>query len=160
MLIPPITSMTDEGGLYAATIDAGREVTTPMDSDDSVSIEEIDRMEPTQFEDWALKRLAARGYRPNRTPVTGDAGADGVLIHAITKERIILQCKHRQPGANCDDEPIENLLEARSRYGNANRMVALTNALGYTATARDRAARLGIVLVARNQIARWPKDCF
>jgi SNF2 family DNA or RNA helicase len=158
MLMPPVMPMADEGELYAATIQSVGAAAAA--SVDEASIDEIDRMEPSQFENWALRRVTARGYRPNRTPISGDAGADGLLVHAVTKERVLLQCKHRQPGASCDDEPIDDLLRARSAYGDVDRLVALTNAHHYTAAAAQRAAQHGITLIARSQISMWPHGCF
>jgi len=159
MLMPPIDSMADENSLYRSTVGgAGGPRATGTGSD--VTIVEIDRMDPAQFEEWALQRMAVLGYRLNRTPVTGDGGADGVLVHGATKERIIIQCKHRQPDASCDDAAIDDLLRARARYGGADRLIALTNATGFSAVARQRAAAVDVVLVARGQVAAWPTGCF
>jgi hypothetical protein len=117
MLMPPVLPMADEGALYAATVHGTGGENEPAEGVNDISIDEIDRMEPMQFEQWALQRVAARGYRTSRTPASGDAGADGLLVHPITNERVLVQCKLRQPGASCDDEAVEDLLRARAQYG-------------------------------------------
>jgi hypothetical protein len=158
LLIAPVLP-GDEGELYSATV--GTAPLSPgegKDGDPDISIEEIDRMEPKAFEDWVLRRAQRLGYRSNRTPVTGDAGADGIIIHAAG-ERIFVQCKHRQPQARCDDEAIVDLLKARESYNGPDRLVAITNAAGFTTKARERADRFGVTLIARDHVAVWPHGC-
>jgi HJR/Mrr/RecB family endonuclease len=113
-------------------------------------------MTPIQFENWVLQRLQASGYRAQRTAQSRDGGADGIAVHSLTGELVIVQCKHR-PGRNCDSEPIDDLLKARHAYGQADaRLIAVTTAECYTAQARERAARYGVELVARELLLAFP----
>jgi HJR/Mrr/RecB family endonuclease len=148
-----------EGELYSATVGAAPISPNRREAGDpDVSIEEIDRMEPKAFEDWVLQRAQRLGYRSNRTPVTGDAGADGIIVHAAG-ERIFVQCKHRQPETRCDDEAIIDLLKARESYDGSDRLIAITNAAGFTTKAKERADRFGVILIARDRVAAWPHGC-
>jgi hypothetical protein len=154
MLVPPILPGVDEGELFAATI-GGMKPAQPARYEPEVSIDDLDCMDPIQFENWALDRLRRRGFRSSRTPRSGDAGADGVLIHEVTKERVIVQCKHRQADAICDHAAVEDLLKARAAYCGADQLIAITNASGFTTQAQQQAFENGIRLVSRRDIMNW-----
>jgi hypothetical protein len=122
------------------------------------SIEDIDAMEPRSFENWAIRRTIKFGWNGFATPRSHDGGADGVLVHAKTSSKAIIQCKHRQAkGAVCGVEAIDDLLRARSRYGAIDRCFVLTNAPEFSRAAQESAARYNIILVGRDQLADWPR---
>src|SRR5262249_51608987 len=125
---------------------------------DEADPEELDRMDPHQFERWVLQRMIAIGYIADRTPRTHDSGADGLLAHRKSGSRIIVQCKHKQDANSaCDDEAIDDLLRARRAYDAISaRLVALTNARDFTSKTRRRATEHGIILVARSDLPGWP----
>lgn len=153
LLMPPVLPGEDETALFRETVG----VASGRQKADDVDLDELDRMTPSQFENWVLRRLQANGYRSQRTPQTGDGGADGIAVHSESGQQVIVQCKHRQ-GRYCDAEPIDDLLRARDAYDQANaRLVAITTARSYTAQARERAARHGIELVSRDTLHAFPK---
>ena len=153
LLMPPVLPGEDESALFRDTIgDTGKQ----KNPADDTSLNELDLMTPIQFENWVLQRLQASGYRAQRTAQSRDGGADGIAVHSLTGELVIVQCKHR-PGRNCDSEPIDDLLKARHAYGQADaRLIAVTTAECYTAQARERAARYGVELVARELLLAFP----
>jgi HJR/Mrr/RecB family endonuclease len=154
MLIPPVDLKRDEAW-FAENLT--RVEATPPQFEE-VDVEEIDRMEPQRFERWALQRMSALGYVADRTPRSYDAGADGLLVHRKSSSRVIVQCKHkRNVAAPCGDDPVDDLLRARTAYGDGPvRLVALTNAIEFTEKARRRANDHVITLVARDELLRWP----
>ncbi len=57
-------------------------------------------------------------YVSDRTPRSHNGRADGVMVHRETKHRAILQRKLRQNKDQfCGDDPIDDLLRARTAYG-------------------------------------------
>jgi SNF2 family DNA or RNA helicase len=154
MLIPPVNIKRDEAW-FAERL--AQKAATPSRLEE-INLEEIDCMEPQAFERWALRRMAALGYVANRTPGTRDAGADGLLIHPQSGSRVIIQCKLKQnTDKPCNDEPIDDLLRARTAYGDGPvRLVTLTNARDFTDKAKHRAQDHAITLIARNELPTWP----
>jgi HJR/Mrr/RecB family endonuclease len=152
MLVPPVDSEADRKW-FAGQL--GR--STPISRSDDVA--EIDLMEPTTFEQWALRRCVSLGWEAYRTPRSYDGGADGLLSHRLSGARAIVQCKHKQDVESaCGPEAIENLLRARSNYPGVTRLFALTNAKRFSKTAEERARSHGIQLVARSGLAQWPQQ--
>ncbi len=149
VLVPPI-SPGDEASLFRDTVGVQSR------SDGEVnSLDEIDRMTARQFEDWVLRQLCAKGWRVNRTPVTGDGGADGILYDPSGNPAIV-QLKHRQCDSRCSDEPIDDLLRARKAYTMPTAtLFAVTNAKGYSAKAVERADRHGVTLICRVNLISW-----
>ena len=150
LLMPSMFPGEDESTLFRETVGA------QLSCSDVTTLDELDRMEPTQFEDWVLKQMQRAGYRIQRTPNRGDGGADGLAVHNETRQQIIIQCKHRQT-SDCNEEPIDDLLRARDAYGQDEALlVAVTNAKRYSAEARERATRHNIELVARDNLLGFP----
>uniref|UniRef100_UPI00187D3E2A SNF2-related protein n=1 Tax=Candidatus Magnetaquicoccus inordinatus TaxID=2496818 RepID=UPI00187D3E2A len=153
LLVPPVLVGEDQSTLFRETIGS---IGDRERSADDTDLDELDRMTPEQFENWVLRRLQASGYRSQRTPQSGDGGADGIAVHSQTGEFLIIQCKHRQ-GPYCDASPVDDLLRARAAYRQDNpRMMAVTTARSYTAQAQERATRHGIELVARGALKGFP----
>jgi hypothetical protein len=154
MLIPPVDLKRDEAW-FAENLATGSESRPKLDAIDP---EEIDCMDPHQFERWVLQRMIVIGYVVDKTPRSHDGGADGLSVHRKSGSRVIVQCKHKQDGNTaCDDQSIDDLLRARDAYGEGSvRLVALTNAREFTSKAKRRAIEHDIVLVARNELMTWP----
>ncbi|MET3912102.1 hypothetical protein ABID59_006472 [Bradyrhizobium sp. S3.3.6] len=128
-------------------------------SSSATSIDEIDRMEPLEFERWVLAQCGRLGWEVSRTPSSRDGGADGVLIHRATSTCLIVQCKHTQSSESlCDDAAINDLLRARTHYSPEARLFAITNARAFSRTAMDRAERHKIELIAREEVSSWPSQ--
>ncbi len=126
-------------------------------NDTAASLDEIDRMDPIQFEHWVLKRLAFQGFNVQETPRSGDGGADGILMHCNTGITIIVQCKHRQR-EKCDDMPIDELLRARTRYDLPEAGLMAVSNMDFTIKAKTRAQQYGITLTGREKIAEDPPE--
>lgn len=147
LLMPPV-SPDDATKLYNETVAAEPEA--------AFSIHNIDSMEPIQFEDWVLHRLVEAGHQVNRTKKTGDYGADGIAYHRLTKRPYIIQCKHTQSGSS-PDAAISDLLRAKDAYMVTDpKLVAVTNAGSFGASARSLAKQHDMILVDRSSLLRWP----
>jgi SNF2 family DNA or RNA helicase len=153
LLVPPIDLERDGSELYEAVIGVGQ---AAGEEDDRI-LADIDRMDPGDFERWALRRMQEAGYVADGTPRSHDGGADGVMVHRSTGARVLIQCKHRQdPAKPCREQAIDDLLRARTRYAQDAMLVVLTNARTFTPGAVSRADRHGIRLVGRNDLPQWP----
>ncbi|MGC8493408.1 MAG: SNF2-related protein [Syntrophobacteraceae bacterium] len=156
VLIPPESS-EDASALYDEIFkDSPQNNNTGLDDSlPPLELEDLDRMNPIQFENWVLTKLASYGFNARSTPATGDAGADGIVVQRSTGLHMIIQCKHRQ-GGKCDDSAIDDLLRARTRYDRADgSLVAFSNAR-FSRKANNRAKFYGIKLIGREMINdRW-----
>jgi HJR/Mrr/RecB family endonuclease len=154
MFLPPVNLRQDQSW-FAENLnrEAPRYRTAPVD------MEEIDCMEPIVFERWVLSRCISVGWEASRTPGSYDGGADGVLIHRVSKTTAIVQCKHKRDAEDlCGPEAIDDLLRARTKYDGSARLFVLTNAEKFTRTTEERAERYGIALVGRRELAEWPRQ--
>ena len=149
LLVPPLSGK-DENRIW--------EKTTATGFHDSFSpektLEEIDSMEPLQFENWVGSIFKRAGFHVSTTPRSGDGGAD-VIVKNVGSEHdcIIIQCKHRQTQA-CDDQAVKDLLRAQKNYPEGERalLMAITNAPSYTRKAKEKAQRNNIILVGREDL--------
>jgi hypothetical protein len=155
MLMPPVNLKMDQSW-FADNL--GRE--SPNFIFDEIDLDELDSMEPTAFESWALNRCIQVGWEAFRTPGSYDGGADGILMHRATGAKVIVQCKHTQSVVKaCGADAVDDLLRARECYcGNASRLIALSNAERFSQAALDRAQRFGIDLIARQDLSNWPRQ--
>jgi hypothetical protein len=154
MFLPPVNLKRDQSW-FAENLgqESFRDRVPPVD------IEEIDCMEPTTFERWVLGRCISVGWEASRTPGSYDGGADGVLIHPVSKAIAIVQCKHkRDAGDVCGPAAIDDLLRARTNYHSSARLFVLTNAKRFARTTEERAERYGISLVGRGDLHEWPRQ--
>src|SRR5216683_1888446 len=154
MLLPPVNAKQDQNW-FADNL--GRKI--PQNVIPLVEIEDIDVMEPTAFERWALGRCISFGWEASRTPTSYDGGADGVLLHRASGARAIVQCKHTQGDNNaCGPEAVDDLLRARANYDGQARLFVLTNAGRFSRSTLERAEKHGIGLVGRNELPHWPRQ--
>jgi HJR/Mrr/RecB family endonuclease len=122
---------------------------SPQSNEPSGQFEDMDWQ---GFEEWVLQRLKERGYQANRTPRSGDGGADGVFLKFGPNGGAgLIQCKHTgNPDLVQDDTAIRNLIEARSRYALKHpRLIAITNAKRFSMLAQSKAAMEGVDLFTR-----------
>ena len=134
---------------------AGMQQPPAPTTDTTISLEEIDRMDPIEFEHWVIGRLTGQGFTILQTPRTGDGGADGILTNDTEGFAMIIQCKHRQKG-NCSDSAVDDLLRARNAYVLPDaRLMAVSNA-SFSHRAKERARHHGLVLIGRDKITRRP----
>lgn len=146
MLIPP-ESLEDASTLFEDTVGAHTDPCT-------ITLSELDAMEPTVFERWVLNRAAQNGYIINATQDAWDHGADGIIQHKDTEASFILQCKHSARDQMSEDKAIGDLLRARTKYG-IDSLVALTNR-HFSPAVVQRMNQLGIRYFDRETIAQWP----
>ncbi|MBK9586927.1 MAG: restriction endonuclease [Alphaproteobacteria bacterium] len=145
MLIPA-ESVDDAENLFKETV--GFSTSTP-----NIDIEELDRMEPEDFENWALTYARQNGYITNKTLRSWDKGADGIITHKETGQKFILQCKHSGRD-EIQDDVVEQLLRARQAYDNDAGLIALTNR-HFSKSLKKEMERLRIRYFDRNSITTY-----
>ncbi|MGC9195375.1 MAG: restriction endonuclease [Syntrophobacteraceae bacterium] len=155
VLMPP-ESPEDASALYDEIFKEAHDNNAGADSSNlSVELEDIDRMNPIQFENWVMTKLAGYGFNAKRTPASGDARADGIVVNRSTGLQIIIQCKHRQNRC-CDDSPIDDLLRARTRYDVSDALLVAFSNGRFSTKANNRAKSYGIILIGREMMKeRW-----
>jgi HJR/Mrr/RecB family endonuclease len=85
--------------------------------------DKFDNMDWKRFEDYVLDQLIAAGYETNRTPKSGDAGADALGIYGKDpKKCIVVQVKHRSRGklGIVSREEVLQVIQAKARYNIEN----------------------------------------
>ncbi len=154
VLVPPV-SVDDPGALFRATMGASIRVKQQDMQEPVQTLHELDRMTPRQFEEWVLQHLLSQGWKGNRTPVTGDGGADAILTDPAGRTAIF-QIKHRENGGRCDAKAIDDLLRARKAYDMPDAtLYAVTNGKGFTGSAVEKAERYGIIRISRSDLLPW-----
>jgi superfamily II DNA or RNA helicase len=153
LLFPPAATDSDFEELFASTID---QTSPPSEPTREINLADIDAMEPTQFEAWALSRLRLAGYTVHRTPWSHDLGADGIARMSGRRD-VVIQCKHSQNRQAITAKAVHDLLRARDAYGSIDPMlVAVTNSETFAKETIELARKNDVRLVARGDLARWP----
>ena len=147
LLTPPIDTDQELAALFQGVVGCTESPVPP----------DFTTLEPRQFEEWVLQQLVVAGYRVQRTPVTGDGGADGIATSPAGLP-IIVQCKHTQnPSRNCGAQAINDLIRAKDRYQLPNALlVAVTNAQGFSREAQEQAGKHAIRLIDATHLTIWP----
>ena len=163
ILAPTKWSSDDVKALFDATTREARRRSSRTTADDrnrSEALDEpdVDLMEPEQFERWTLDQLRKAGYETRPTPKSHDGGADGIAAWGGPGPRhtLIVQCKHRQPDALCDHQAVDDVVRAMESYDveGPARGMAVTNARGFTRTARQKAAETNVRLISRQDLPK------
>jgi len=93
--------------------------------------DDVANMDWKSFEEWTLQRIIEAGCIADRTPPSGDAGADMIVRSPTQKDRgAIVQVKHRSSGklGRVSDREVMDVLRARERYPVRNpSMILVTN---------------------------------
>jgi hypothetical protein len=93
--------------------------------------DDVANMDWKSFEEWTLQRIIEAGFVADRTPSSGDAGADMIVRSPNRKDRgAIVQVKHRSSGkiGRVSDREVIDVLRARERYPIKNpSMILVTN---------------------------------
>jgi HJR/Mrr/RecB family endonuclease len=152
VLMPPVDAGADAESLFSSTVHQKKPDIAGFEQ--SLSLVDIDHMEPLQFERWVLDRLNERGYDVSMTPKSNDHGADGYAVGNGYK--LVIQVKHNQRDVPCDHNAIEDLIRARRFYTEATHFIAVTNATGFTKKAKKLAEQNMFVLVDRTKLEGWP----
>lgn len=112
------------------------------------TLRSIDAMDGTEYEAFLAMLFAHLGYRVEHVGRSHDFGAD-LLLTSRRRQRIVVQAK-RYSG-NVGIAAVQEALGAISYYG-AVRAMVVTNR-GFTDSARELAARSGVELWGREQLA-------
>ncbi len=164
MLIPPVNKDRDAQDLYEGTVvhkEPANDGRSDVDQarfevDTELTPEDIDCLEPVEFERWVIRRLRQLGLRAQPTQRSWDGGADAIGEIPESGLEFIIQCKHTQSRGSMDKSPIEDLARARESYDKPDaRLFAVTNAPSYTPEATAMAQEIGATLVSRDQLFTW-----
>ena len=105
--------------------------------------DELASMDWKRFENWTIEKVAAAGLSANKTPLSGDGGADTVIRLASDPARGgLMQVKHRSKGKMgiVSEVDVLDVLRAKDRYKIENPLFFLvTN--GSVETSGIRAAK-------------------
>jgi HJR/Mrr/RecB family endonuclease len=158
MLMPPVDSTADTANLFSQTVGgSSSDAEGSPERGTPTSLEDIDSMEPLQFEDWVLNRLGSNGFDVSRTPPSHDHGADGIAVSQATGKKLIIQCKHTQPTNYADETAVQDLIRARASYESQDAVfIAITNGRGFTGGARKMGRSNEIRLIDRSMLENWP----
>ncbi len=153
ILAPSAASPSDADRLFMETVWA----------QDPSLLNQIDCMEPRMFEDWVLDRLRNAGYKVTRTPVTGDSGADGLVMapNKSGQPNLIIQAKHTQRDDFCSEAAVDQVLKAVRSYHELSPpvlLVVVTNARAFSKSAIKKAQDQGVLLVDREGLCSWPEQ--
>lgn len=157
MLVAPVDFQNDRDNLFEETIQTAKGADAESDLY-TINIEEVDAMEPIQFEEWVISLLKDHKYNVSRTPKSHDGGAD--IIARKNNNDYIIQCKHTGNKNNiCDEEATKDLIRAKTNYKMESAgLIAVTNAKGYSKEAKLDAKEHAITLIDRINLAYWNLD--
>ena len=87
------------------------------ESTPSLTIENVDRLEPKLFEVFVAALFDKQGYRVGLTPYSGDKGAD-VIAHSHRGETsdLLIQVKQRKEGGKPGSEAVNEIVAAKPFY--------------------------------------------
>lgn len=115
----------------------------------SSGILEVDKMPGKVFEEYLQTLLKHRGYQVDRTPSTGDYGAD--LVLATTGRKIIVQAKRYKKKVGL--KAVQEIASAKNHY-KADECWVITNNY-FTAPAVKLAASNNVKLIDRTLLMKW-----
>lgn len=117
------------------------------------SIAQIDAMSPTAFEHAVRDLMIRDGIKARHVGQRGDQAAD--VIGRDTVGRVLVaQCKHTTTGGRVGSRVMYEVNGTAGPVHGADVAVVVTNG-DFTRNAREFAARHGIHLVDRDQLAHW-----
>ena len=154
LLVAPVDFQNDTNNLFEETIQTAKGEES-KENLYQINIEEVDAMEPIQFEEWTISLLKEKKYDVNRTPKSHDGGAD--IIARKNNNNYIIQCKHTGNKNNiCDQEATNDLIRAKTNYKmESAALITVTNAKGYSDEAKIDAKDHAITLIDRNNLSSW-----
>ncbi|HEY8346652.1 MAG TPA: restriction endonuclease [Symbiobacteriaceae bacterium] len=111
-----------------------------------ITIEQIDKMTGSEFEQFLEKLFSAMGYETVVTKATRDHGAD--LVLKKFGEITVVQAKRY--GQSVGNRAVQEVVAAKGRY-NAHHAIVVTNST-FTPAARELAASNKVELLDRQQL--------
>lgn len=112
------------------------------------NINQIDKMEGEEFEEYLQVHFQKRGYKASLTPKSRDYGAD--LIFEKGSEKMVIQVKRYREKVGI--KAVQEIVGAIGHYG-AHRGMVITNSF-YTKSAWELAKSNNIELWDRNTLIR------
>ena len=102
------------------------------DSNPSLTIENVDRLEPKLFEVFVAAFFEKQGYRVGLTPYSGDKGADVIArSHRGETSDLLIQVKQRQEGGKPGSDAVNEIVAAKpfyeEKYGTTFQPMVITN---------------------------------
>lgn len=113
-----------------------------------LSIEEIDKLGGVQFEDFLEHLFTLKGYKVERTPVTGDFGADLILNRQDEKIAVQAKCYSNSVGVDA----VQQALSGKAYYKCRHAMVITNNK--FTRNARKFANTTKVELWDRERLQK------
>jgi hypothetical protein len=126
-----------------------------MNDPKKLSIEDIDKMSGSQFEQFLAELLNKQGYDVTITPPSYDQGAD--LIIKGFGETIAIQAKC-YANQNIGNSAVQEIVAAIKFY-HADRGIVVTNS-NFSQSATNLARSNKITLINRNDLSKWLESDF
>lgn len=157
ILAPPGGSSVDVEDLFNETINEKAEDGTGRVN---LCLSDIDLLEPLAFEDLVLNQLRLNNYQAQKTPISGDHGAD-VVARSPTgsgQASLVIQCKHTQTQNFCTESAVQEVISSILAYRHIDDRltpVVVTNARGFTNKAIELSRENRVHLIGRNELLSW-----
>ncbi len=116
---------------------------------------DLANMDWKSFEDWTLSSLIEAGFVANRTPATGDFGADVIVrLREDPRRGAIVQVKHRSSGklGTVSEREVIDVLRAKMRYPIKDPALLLVTNGSLDAAGRSAAYRHGVEVIDHSRI--------
>ncbi|GLZ09250.1 restriction endonuclease [Actinomadura sp. NBRC 104412] len=120
----------------------------------SYTLEEIDAMTPTGFEEAVRKLMIRDGITSQRVGGSNDRAADVIGRHAPTGLKVVVQCKHTTTGAKVPPKVIYEVNGTAGPAHGADVAVVVTNG-GFSVKARQCAREFRMALIDRDTLELW-----
>lgn len=114
------------------------------ESNNKISIDDIDLMTGVEFENFVCSIFEKMGYTPKTTPITGDQGID--VIAEKNGKKIGIQCKRYTD--KITNKAIQEAVSGKAYYG-LDKIMVITNSR-FTQSAKD--------LANANNVVLWDRD--
>ena len=114
----------------------------------SPQLAKIDKMAGEEFEDYLAYELKKEGFKTKTTPVTGDFGADIIIVRNKRKTAVQVKRYSNPVGIAAVQEAI-----GAKAYYDADDAAVMTNSY-YTYAAKELAKKANVKLVDRNDLIR------
>lgn len=124
-------------------------ISTKLPSIYDIEINDIDKMEGTDFELYLYQLLNEVGYRTYHTPNSRDYGAD-LVLEDNNKNRYVIQAKRYQESDEIGVEAVQQVF-ASKRFYNAKQAIVIATTK-YTYSCETLAGFNNVKLICRNDL--------
>ncbi len=121
-------------------------------NEEGLTLNDIDLFTGTQLESWVKDELIKNGLIVQRTPKTGDGGADLVVKNNEGNISAIIQCKHTM--LEClGNKAVKEVIEAKNRYNcNNPKLYVISNVSRYSEDCLILAKQNDVFLISRESL--------